>query len=362
MPILSLEKCFKAGMRKQAVQNERDRISSKKSNNDDNLVSNGVSLKYLLNAEMYARNISSTIEQRMGSQVNDYDLTNKQIATINDVCESMQQQLVVLVQWAKFFPVFLELTLSDQVALLRAHAGEHLLLGLSRRSMHIKDMLLLGNDRIIMKNYHTDFSAQTDIDINRIGTRIMDEIVAVMSELQMDDTEFSCLKAINFFDPSAKGLLNQKKVKDIRNIIQRNLENYISDQQYSSSGRFGEILLLLPTLVSITHQMIEKLQFAKIFGVAQIDSFLQEMLLGEVGISNDNNQNVINNNNNLEVGCHHSNSSSPSSPESSVTTSSIITDNNLLRNNSGSLVILQGLSQMSNETEPYLTFKQEPIN
>jgi hypothetical protein len=35
------------------------------------------------------------------------------------------------------------------VALLRAHAGEHLLLGLARRSMHLKDVLLLGNNCII---------------------------------------------------------------------------------------------------------------------------------------------------------------------------------------------------------------------
>lgn len=45
-------------------------------------------------------------------------------------------------------------------------------------------------------------------------------------------------------------------------------------------GRFGEILLILPVLQSITWQMIEQIQFAKIFGVAHIDSLLQEMLLG----------------------------------------------------------------------------------
>ncbi len=32
-----------------------------------------------------------------------------------------------------------------QVSLLRAHAGEHLLLGVAKRSMPYKDLLLLGN-------------------------------------------------------------------------------------------------------------------------------------------------------------------------------------------------------------------------
>jgi hypothetical protein len=58
------------------------------------------------------------------------------------------------------------------------------------------------------------------------------------------------------------------------------LEDYISDRQYDSRGRFGEILLTLPALQSITWQMIEQIQFAKLFGVARIDSLLQEMLLG----------------------------------------------------------------------------------
>lgn len=49
---------------------------------------------------------------------------------------------------------------------------------------------------------------------------------------------------------------------------------------YKSRGRFGEILLILPVLQSITWQMIEQIQFAKLFGVAHIDSLLQEMLLG----------------------------------------------------------------------------------
>ena len=40
-----------------------------------------------------------------------------------------------------------------QVALLRAHAGEHLLLGVARRSTKVKDVLLLGNNMIIPKDH-----------------------------------------------------------------------------------------------------------------------------------------------------------------------------------------------------------------
>ena len=83
----------------------------------------------------------------------------------------------------------------------------------------------------------------------------------------------------NFF-PEAKGLTDPQKIKSFRYQVQVNLEDYINDRQYDSRGRFGEILLLLPALQSITWQMIEQIQFAKLFGMARIDSLLQEMLLG----------------------------------------------------------------------------------
>lgn len=80
--------------------------------------------------------------------------------------------------------------------------------------------------------------------------------------------------------PDCKGLSEPGKVKNMRFQVQVNLEDYINDRQYDSRGRFSDILLLLPPLQSITWQMIEQVQFVKLFGVARIDSLLQEMLLG----------------------------------------------------------------------------------
>lgn len=40
--------------------------------------------------------------------------------------------------------------------------------------------------------------------------------------------------------------------------------------------------MMLPVVQSITWQMIEQIQIAKLFGAAHIDTLLQEMLLGGV--------------------------------------------------------------------------------
>ncbi|XP_032897365.1 hepatocyte nuclear factor 4-alpha isoform X2 [Amblyraja radiata] len=259
-----LKKCFRAGMKKEAVQNERDRISTRRSSYDDNSLP---SINALIQAEVLSRQISSP------ASVINSDIRSKKIAVISDVCESMKQQLLVLVEWAKYIPAFCELALDDQVALLRAHAGEHLLLGAAKRSMMYKDVLLLGNDYIIPRNC-------PELEINRVATRILDELVQTFQEIQIDDNEYACLKAIVFFDPDAKGLSNPAKIKRMRFQVQVSLEDYINDRQYDSRGRFGELLLLLPTLQSITWQMIEQIQFVKLFGMAKIDNLLQEMLLG----------------------------------------------------------------------------------
>jgi len=59
-----------------------------------------------------------------------------------------------------------------------------------------------------------------------------------------------------------------------------NLEDYVNDRQYDTRGRFGELLLTLPRLQSITWQLVEQLQLAKNYGLVAVDNLMHEMLLG----------------------------------------------------------------------------------
>ncbi|XP_051538842.1 hepatocyte nuclear factor 4-gamma-like isoform X2 [Myxocyprinus asiaticus] len=259
-----LHKCFRAGMKKEAVQNERDRISSRRNMQDSHDLP---PITALAHAEALSQQISAA------SPMDPADVSEKKSATISDICESMKQQLLVLVEWAKYIPAFGELPLDDQVSLLRAHAGEHLLLGVAKRSIAYKDILLLGNGCVIHRSC-------PEPEIGRVANRVLDELVLPFQDIQIDDNEYAALKAIVFFDPDAKSLRDPSKIKAMRYQVQMSLEDYINDRQYDSRGRFGELLLLLPTLQSITWQMIEQLQFIKLFGLAKIDNLLQEMLLG----------------------------------------------------------------------------------
>ncbi|CAG0889093.1 unnamed protein product [Darwinula stevensoni] len=258
-----LNKCLRVGMKREAVQIERDRISSRRANYEEARIIEGLSVQTLLQAEVMSR--------QTGPPYLDYNIHEKRVANIDDVCDSMKQQLHILVEWAKYIPAFAKLSIDDQVALLRAHAGEHLLLGLARRSMHLKDVLLLGNNSIIRRH-------SSDIGVSRVGARIMDELVGPLQEVAIDDTEFACLKAIVFFDQYAKGVRERERIKNLRDQVILNLEDYIMERQYEHRGRFGKLMLTLLSLQSITNQMVEQIQNAKLYGVAKLDPLLKEML------------------------------------------------------------------------------------
>lgn len=124
-----------------------------------------------------------------------------------------------------------------------------------------------------------------------------------MKQLEVDEVEMACIKALVFFDPrelnlfsllffnkltisplnvDAKGLGDTQRVGNIRRQILINLEDYVFDEHmYKARGRVGEILLILPLLQSIAVQLVEQIQFAKLLGVAHIDDLLQEMLLDD---------------------------------------------------------------------------------
>lgn len=40
-----------------------------------------------------------------------------------------------------------------------------------------------------------------ELEIARVAVRILDELVKPLREIQIDDNEYACLKAIIFFDP-----------------------------------------------------------------------------------------------------------------------------------------------------------------
>lgn len=77
---------------------------------------------------------------------------------------------------------------------MKTHAGENLVLGAARRSIRCTDILILGNGSIISRD-------KSEFEISKIAGKVLDLIVRPLRDIQINDHEFSCLKAIVFFDP-----------------------------------------------------------------------------------------------------------------------------------------------------------------
>ena len=59
-----------------------------------------------------------------------------------------------------------------------------------------------------------------DDEVRNIGVRIMNELVEPFREIDIDDEEFACLKAIIFFDPNVHGLTKIREVRHARKQVQ----------------------------------------------------------------------------------------------------------------------------------------------
>ena len=66
----------------------------------------------------------------------------------------------------------------------------------------------------------------------------MNELVEPFREIDIDDEEFACLKAIVFFDPNIHGLTKLREVRNARKQVQ-----VLLDKHYYSSNA----LLILPS-------------------------------------------------------------------------------------------------------------------
>ncbi|GMT01085.1 hypothetical protein PENTCL1PPCAC_30674, partial [Pristionchus entomophagus] len=283
------EMCIRRGMKTEAVQNERDTIQqtserSPPASNGVPSVSNPPSnsgetqLDKLITVEGQLRFLRSSVITKTA------DAERKEAAT-RDVTDSMHQQLILLCQWAKKIEIYNELSSKTQFALVTAYAAQHLVLCAAFRSTHLSNSLWLTNDTCLPKD------SPTIPDVNRVTGKIINTITASMRKLGIRSYEYIALKGIAFFDPLACINSSQdeiERVEDIRVQLISALESRISSESCSSSStsiRLSQLLLLLPAATSVSRDLIEDVHLCTIFGLADINIFMSQLLLPK---TNDN--------------------------------------------------------------------------
>ncbi|MFH4984387.1 hypothetical protein AB6A40_011096 [Gnathostoma spinigerum] len=110
----------------------------------------------------------------------------------------------------------------------------------------------------------------------------MDQLVAPMRFLQMDDIEFVALKASILFNPVAKGLTSTSvmQVLAARRRIYNALEHYVRSKALSDPNRLGDLMyFILPPLQLLANIISEDVLVSKLSGMAHIDQLMEELIL-----------------------------------------------------------------------------------
>ncbi|XP_008058493.1 retinoic acid receptor RXR-beta isoform X1 [Carlito syrichta] len=268
------QKCLATGMKREAVQEERQRGKDKDGDGEGaGGAPEEMPVDRILEAEL-------AVEQKSDQGVEGPGGTGGSSSSPNDpvtnICQAADKQLFTLVEWAKRIPHFSSLPLDDQVILLRAGWNELLIASFSHRSIDVRDGILLATGLHVHRN--SAHSAGVGAIFDRSLSRVLTELVSKMRDMRMDKTELGCLRAIILFNPDAKGLSNPSEVEVLREKVYASLETYCKQKYPEQQGRFAKLLLRLPALRSIGLKCLEHLFFFKLIGDTPIDTFLMEML------------------------------------------------------------------------------------
>uniref|UniRef100_H3CLI2 Retinoic acid receptor RXR n=1 Tax=Tetraodon nigroviridis TaxID=99883 RepID=H3CLI2_TETNG len=190
------QKCLAMGMKREAVQEERQRAKEKNENEVESTscASEDMPVEKILEAEQAVEPKTETyIETNLSVP------SNSPNDPVTNICQAADKQLFTLVEWAKRIPHFSELPLDDQVILLRAGWNELLIASFSHRSIGIKDGILLATGLHVHRNSAHSAGVGAIFD-----SRVLTELVSKMRDMQMDKTELGCLRAIVLFNPGNK--------------------------------------------------------------------------------------------------------------------------------------------------------------
>ncbi|XP_048028772.1 LOW QUALITY PROTEIN: nuclear receptor subfamily 2 group F member 6b [Megalobrama amblycephala] len=288
-----LKKCFRVGMRKEAVQ--RGRIPPSHAGiSPASMVGAGgdvgggpgmgadffngqpVSelISQLLRAEPYP---NSRYGAQCGQQLPG---ANSSIMGIDNICELAARLLFSTIEWARNIPYFPDLPVSEQVALLRLSWSELFILNAAQSALPLHTAPLLA-----AAGFHSSPMPADRVVSFMDQVRVFQDQVDKLARLQVDSAEYSCLKAIALFSPDACGLSDPAHIESLQEKAQVALTEYERMQYPGQPQRFGRLLLRLPALRAVPANLISQLFFMRLVGKTPIETLIRDMQLSGSSIS-----------------------------------------------------------------------------
>ncbi|XP_059166791.1 nuclear receptor subfamily 2 group E member 1-like [Physella acuta] len=195
------------------------------------------------------------------------------------ICEAAARLLFMSVKWTKSVPAFVTLPFRDQVLLLEESWRELFVLGAAQFQIPLDAGPLLAAAGVT-----SEHSPAEKIVSMMSEVRALQDTIAKFKALQVDPTEYICLKGIVLFktvfannNTELKTLREFHSVASLQDQAQLTLNQYIRTAYPTQPFRFGKLLLLLPSLRVVSGGTIEELFFRKTIGNIPIERLLVDM-------------------------------------------------------------------------------------
>ncbi|ERL85801.1 hypothetical protein D910_03216 [Dendroctonus ponderosae] len=225
------QKCLTMGMKREAVQEERQRTKDRDNSEVESTSSIAVDMP-----------LERIVEAEKRVECNEVSASLENINS--NIRHASNSQLLQLLEWAKLLPHFTQLNMQDQIVLLKNSWNELHIMALAHRSMTVQQGILLATGLTINE------SLSHAIGVGNIYVWIQD-FINKLREIRVDKTELACLRAVILFNPEFRGLVCKEDVNVIREKIYEVMEEYVRTTYPSEPGRFAKLLLRLPVLRSI---------------------------------------------------------------------------------------------------------------
>jgi len=265
-------------MKPEAIQNERDRIGSTKRNRKRTFpphlqgISSPVVSPGYGGSPIDERNSesddtastpsTSTFGSHLNSQlinINGQDANRRLIESLLDIehrldatrefkseSTSRQQAIQLLINWSNLLHPLADIPFTDKVQLLKSSTSAFNLLHILQRSMNQPYLIMPDGQTKI------SFSALYSNDVSSLISRIMDELMAPLRRMNVEQAEFVTLKALLLLQPDISGLtvMSRDRIRDSRDSFMRALFGYLCSRSNAAdaSVRQGSLLMLVPAL------------------------------------------------------------------------------------------------------------------
>ncbi|EJW88755.1 retinoid X receptor [Wuchereria bancrofti] len=249
-------KCQSMGMKREAVQEERQ-----SSRTDIAKVLTTGGQRHITTSQMEAESTSTyggleiQLERIAAAEEASEALFSNIKIESSDInsCESLEWQMIRMVEWALMLPSFNEILVEDQARLIRFGWHELILADIAYHSTINK--LLLWPERVMERNDAEILGCRIIFD------RIINELIVRMKDLNVDRMEIAALRCAILYNPSVSGLRNVSVIESLRDKVMVCLEDYCRQHHPTQTQRFAKLLLRMPALRSLSLHCAENDSF-----------------------------------------------------------------------------------------------------